>query len=160
MRSRFLLVWLLPLIACDTAARQAATGDTAQPVDEGAARAQIEQLRSNWIAAAERDDAATIAPMYVDDAVMVGSGTPPARGRDAIQQALAQGFPLTGNLRVDSRDLTVSGDVAYDYGEFSEQFTPPGGRAQTRTGHYVVILKRQDDGSWKIVRHISTFPSA
>jgi uncharacterized protein (TIGR02246 family) len=162
MRSPLLLALVLPLVACDTTARETrdTDEDAAAPANGAAARVQIERLRSDWIAAAERDDAATIAPMYVDDAVMVGSGTPPARGREAIQQALTQGFPMSRNLRVTSHDLTVSGDVAYDYGEFSEEFTPPRGRAQTRTGHYVVVLKRQSDGNWKIVRHISTFPSS
>ena len=160
MRTRLLLAVLLPVIACDTGARQrAATDDTMQVADAGAARAQIEQLRSDWIAAAERDDAASIAPMYEEDAVMVGTGNPPARGRQAIQAALTQEFPASRNLRVDSRDLTVSGDLAYDYGEFSVQVTPPGGRARTESGHYVVVLKRQADGTWKIVRHLSTMPS-
>jgi uncharacterized protein (TIGR02246 family) len=160
MRTRLMLFLMLPLVACDTTRQTSETDeDAAAPANEAATRAQIEQLRNDWIAAAERDDAATIAPMYVDDAVMVGTGTPPASGREAIQEALAQGFPQSRNLRVTSRDLTVSGDVAYDYGEFSEEFTPPGGRSETRTGHYVVILKRQSDGNWKIVRHVSTMPS-
>lgn len=160
MRSRWLLVLLLPVIACDTGARQTAvTDDTLQLADAGEARSQIERVRSDWIAAAERDDAATVAAMYVEDAVMVGTGSPPARGRQAIQAALAQEFPTSRNLSVESHDLTVSGDLAYDYGEFSVQVTPPGGRARTESGHYVVVLKRQPDGSWKIVRHLSTMPS-
>src|SRR5688572_23823589 len=100
MRTRLMLFLMLPLVACDTT-RQ--TSETAAPADEATTRAQIEQLRTDWIAAAERDDAATIAPMYVDDAVMVGTGTPPASGREAIQEALTQGFPQSRNLRVTSR---------------------------------------------------------
>jgi uncharacterized protein (TIGR02246 family) len=97
--------------------------------------------------------------MYVDDAVMVGTGAPAARGRQAIQEALTQDFPTSRNLRVESRDLTVSGDLAYDYGEFSVQVTPPGQAERTESGHYLVVLKRQPDGNWKIVRHVSTMPS-
>lgn len=159
MRSRLLVAVLVPLIGCQPQAGRDTEEESPQTADASDARSQIERLRNDWIAAAERDDAATIAPMYAEDAVMVGTGNPPARGREAIQAALTQDFPGSRNLRVESRDLTVSGDLAYDYGEFSVQATPPGGREQTESGHYIVVLKRQPDGNWKIVKHLSTMPS-
>lgn len=49
----------------------------------------------------------------------------------------------------------ASGDLAYDSGHYSQDVTPPGGQPMKVSGHYVVVLKRQADGAWKIVQHIA-----
>jgi uncharacterized protein (TIGR02246 family) len=153
MQARILITpALLVAIACPGPERTAAVGDPA------ADRTQIEQLRDQWRAAADRDDAAGIAALYADGATFVGPGVPERSGRNAIQQAFAEQFPITSVTRIDSRDLQMSGDIAYDYGEFTQQVTPPGAQQQTLNGFYLVTLRREADGNWRIVRHISTVP--
>ncbi len=146
-------------VATDTG-RSMDTGATAAPVamNDDAARPQIEALRNAWVDAAGRDDAAAVANLYAEHAIFVGTETAVANGRAAIQAALAQSFPVTSLTKVESRDLVVNGALAYDYGEFTQQVTPPNAPATTVNGHYLVVLRRQDDGSWKIVRHVSTTP--
>lgn len=162
---------VLPLVfaafACTPAEDTAVTADTAAPgdtvaarPDPAAARAGIERIRDNWRSAAERDDAGAVAALYADDAIFVGTETAEVRGRAAIQEMFGQQFPMSTVSRIESRDLTVSGDMAYDYGEFTQQITPPNAPGQTINGHYLVVLRRQNDGSWKIVRHVSTTPAA
>ncbi|CAN5219741.1 hypothetical protein BH23GEM2_BH23GEM2_11330 [soil metagenome] len=162
---------VLPLVfaafACTPAEDTAVTADTAVPgdtaaarPDPAAARAGIERIRDNWRSAAERDDAGAVAALYADDAIFVGTETAEVRGRAAIQEMFGQQFPMSTVSRIESRDLTVSGDMAYDYGEFTQQITPPNAPGQTINGHYLVVLRRQNDGSWKIVRHVSTTPAA
>lgn len=162
MRRRlFLLPLVIAAIACQPADSEPGMAtDTATADDPAAARAQIEQVRDTWGAAADRDDAAAVAALYAQDAIFVGTETREVRGRSAIQETWAEQFPISNVTRIDSKDLTVSGDVAYDYGEFTQQVTPPNAPAQTINGHYLVILRRQGDGSWKIVRHVSTTPPA
>ena len=157
MRRAFFLA-VLVIAACTPRTEQAATSDTVAAPDPAADRAAIERVRSDWIAAAERDDAAAVANLYVDDAVMVGSDTPLARGREAIREGLTQGFATASGLEVNSEDLTVSDDVAYDYGTYTQTIRMPDGQTRSGGGHYLVVLKRQADGSWKIVRHLSTTP--
>lgn len=163
MRSTTIRVLALcSLMACQPAERDTAT-DTAAAggaiaADADAARAEIARLRDNWVAAAERDDAATVAAMYTEDAVLAVPGAEPARGREAIQQMLARDFPTQSNLRVDSRETEVQGDLAYDFGEYTAQVTPPGGSATETSGTYVVVLRRQGDGTWKLTRHVSATP--
>lgn len=164
-------LWVLPMVfaafACAPAEDTAVTADTAAPgdtaaarADPAAARAEIERLRDNWRSAADRDDAGAVAALYADDAIFVGTETAEVRGRAAIQETFGQQFPMSTISRIDSRDLTVSGDMAYDYGEFTQQVTPPNAPGQTINGHYLVVLRRQNDGSWRIVRHVSTTPAA
>lgn len=156
---------VLAVLACepadDSAARDTAVaGDTPTvKQDPATSRAELERIRENWRSAAERDDAGAVAALYADDAIFVGTETPEVRGRAAIQERFGEQFPVSTVSRIESRDLTVSGDMAYDYGEFTQQVTPPNAPGQTINGHYLVVLRRQNDGSWKIVRHISTTPT-
>ncbi|MEX1185354.1 MAG: SgcJ/EcaC family oxidoreductase [Gemmatimonadaceae bacterium] len=152
-----LAIPLFALLACAEQPAPATSDTTGSPA---ATSADIAAVRDAWLAAAARDDAAAVAAMYTDDAIFVATEAPAARGRAAIQQALAESFPISTIDTVDSREVVVSGDVAYDYGEFRQTVTPPNGAAQTVRGHYVVTLRRQPDGSWKLSKHVSTTPPA
>ena len=98
--------------------------------------------------------------IQLDDATFVGTESPLAEGRSAIPSAFAQSFPVSNIESIDSKELVVSGDVAYDYGTFRQVVTMPNAKPQTINGHYLVTLKRQGDGTWKITRHVSTTPPA
>lgn len=157
MSQRAVLAIPLFVLAC---AEQPApsTSDTAGA--PAATSADVAAVRDAWLAAAAKDDAAAVAAMYTDDAIFVATEAPAARGRAAIQQALAESFPISAVDTVDSKEVVVSGDVAYDYGEYQQTVTPPNGTPQTVRGHYVVVLRRQADGSWKLSKHVSTTPPA
>jgi uncharacterized protein (TIGR02246 family) len=134
---------------------------TAQPAGNGeAGRAAILKVRNAWLAAEKKDDAAGVAVLYADDAVFVGTGTPPAHGRAAIQEAFAKSFPITSVTSLDSKQLVANEKVGYDFGEFTQELTPPNAKPQTIHGQYLVALARQPDGSWKITKHVATTPPA
>lgn len=158
MSQRALLA--IPLFALFACAEQPAPDKSDTAGAAAAASADIAATRAAWLAAAARDDAAAVAAMYTDDAIFVATEAPAARGRAAIQQALAESFPISTIDTVDSKEVVVSGDVAYDYGEYQQTVTPQNGTPQTIRGHYVVTLRRQADGSWKLSRHVSTTPPA
>jgi uncharacterized protein (TIGR02246 family) len=150
--------------ACSPKTETPATDTSGAPAasathDESADRAAIDSIRSAWGAAAERKDAATVAGMYTDDAVVLEAESPIASGRDAIQKAFAEAFPISSNLKINSDKLEVSGDLAYDYGTFSRHVAPPGAKAMDMKGNYLVVLRREG-GGWKIVRQMSYIPPA
>jgi uncharacterized protein (TIGR02246 family) len=124
--------------------------------DVNAVRDAVGKIRTDWIAAAERDDAAAVAQFYTDDAVMMGADGVVARGRRGIQDYFAKAFATSGGVQVTPAAFDASGDLAYDSGRYSQDVTPPGGQPMKVSGHYVVVLKRQADGAWKIVQHIAT----
>jgi len=101
-----------------------------------------------------------VAALYADDATFVGTETPLATGKAEIQKSLAQSLPISKLESIDSKETVVNGDVAYDYGTYKQEVTPPGGKTQTVSGYYLVALKKGSDGVWKIVRHVSTTPPA
>ncbi len=159
-----LLLLLLVAAGCNTGSK--ATGDSAavasgdsmkaaMPADDNAARDAIAKIRTGWKDAANKHDAAAVAALYADDATMVGTGIPVANGKAEIQTRLGQILPGSTTSAIDSKDLVISGDVAYDYGTYSQTVTPPKGKAMPINGYYVVTLKKGSDGSWKMLRHLS-----
>lgn len=175
MRSCCLIPLLLIAAACnktnapaaDTTTAMARTDSTA-PANMAAAnmaaandsaKSDIGKTRDAWKAAADRKDAASVAALYTDDATFVGTETPLATGKAEIQKSLAGSLPISKLESIDSKETVVNGDVAYDYGTFRQEVTPPGGKTQTVSGYYLVALRKGSDGVWKIVRHVSTTPT-
>jgi uncharacterized protein (TIGR02246 family) len=138
--------------AGDSSAAGASAADTAN------AAAAVAKVREAWADGAHNKDAAGVAAMYTDDAVLVGSEQPLTSGRSAIQAALEKQFPISHGLQINSENTDVSGDLAYDFGTYAQEVQPPGGKMTVVGGAYLVVLKRQANGSWKIVRHMTATP--
>ena len=165
MRRTLYLIPFLAASAC-TAEKTAAT-DTTQSTaavsaapDDGASRSAIEGIRSAWKAAADKKDAAAVASYYADDAAMVTTEAPPANGKAEITNTLSQMLAASSITSIDSKDLVVEGNNAYAYGSFQQEVKQPDGKTRTVTGYYMVSLRKQPDGSWKIYRHVGTTPPA
>jgi ketosteroid isomerase-like protein len=60
-----------------------------------------------------------------DDAVFASSENPETKGRDAIQKALTLSFAMSSDRKVNSEKVEASGNLAYDYGTFSQHVAPP-----------------------------------
>lgn len=161
MRNLALLVFLFFLIAAcapqDEAAAPTTPAATTATATPEAAREAIQQLRQQWINGAERDDAAAVAALYTDDAIVTSPDGQAVRGRQDIQRLWETQFPMASNLRVEASKIEAGSDVVGEYGTFSQQINPPDGTAQNVNGEYVVVAKRQNDGSWRIAIHMS-FP--
>ena len=141
-----LLTWTLagcaPAAAPDTAADVAAIG----------------RLRSDYVAAVQAADAARIAGLYTADGVAMPANEGAVTGREAIQ-AHEQGLmsQFTVGLTLTSAETKVTGNWAFDRGQFQLTLTPKaaGGAAITDHGKYLVVLEKQADGAWKVAREIS-----
>jgi ketosteroid isomerase-like protein len=61
------------------------------------------------------------------------------------------------DLTLHSRNLEASGDLAYDSGDFEETLTVIATGAKINSkGSYIIIYKRQANGSWQIVQQVWT----
>jgi uncharacterized protein (TIGR02246 family) len=166
MRKRLLIISVVALAAaCSkeaprTSETTSATVATQRANDGTAGRAAIEKVRDAWVAAEKKDDAAAVAALYTDDAVFVGTETPAAHGKAAIQEAFAKSFPVSTLTHLESKELIANDKMGYDFGEFTQQVAPPNGKPMTINGQYLVALARQPDESWKITKHVATTPPA
>lgn len=113
---------------------------------------EIEAGSEAWQEAWNAGDAAAIASLYAENAVLLPPGAEPVTGREAIQAfwqtALDEQAGVTGELEtVEVHDF---GDAAVEVGSYVD--TGPGGE-HVDHGKYVAIWKKLD-GEWKIIRDI------
>lgn len=146
------LAFLAPLALCACAAQQPSTSGA--PRGAGGVRAQIEQAATRFSDAFNRGDVLALAAMYDTGGVVLAPNAPPMHGRQNIEALWAgarqQGFK-TLNLVVDSVE-PISGNFAIDLGRYTLVIQPPGQAETTDRGKYMVLWKRQADGSWKLYR--------
>ena len=121
--------------------------------DRNAIRQAVSDFVNNAKAQPRNDKAS--AAFYEEDAIMVPPNHPDIRGRAAIEAFLAS-FPPFSDYRLETLEIDGQGDVAYERGTNSMTLTPPGGAPAEWRSKYLVIYRRQADGSWKVSREIFT----
>lgn len=145
------LALLASLALCACAAQQSSTSGTRRGAE--GVRAQIEQAGVRFSEAFNRGDVAALAVMYDTGGVVLAPNAPPMHGRQNIEALWAgarqQGFK-TLNLIVDT--VEPIGNHAIELGRYTLVIQPPGQAETTDRGKYMVLWKRQPDGSWKLYR--------
>jgi uncharacterized protein (TIGR02246 family) len=146
---------MLPRFAIGVAVISLGCRGNAEP-DIAAVRQAIEQTDRQWEQAFNRGDAAGVASLYTENGSLLPPNAEIAQGREAIQQSI-QGFIDAGlkNIAFTTVDVGTSGDLAYEIGRYSLDIQPPGSeQTVTDRGKYVIVARRQSDGSWKLVTDI------
>lgn len=140
------LVVAASLAACATS--QAKRPTTAQ--DEAA----ITEFNKRYLKAINDGDSATLASLTTPEHIMIMPGRPPLVGKEANDAANARVAQVAKIVETWSPEETfISGDLAYQRGTFTVAATPRAGGATTNSrGNFLRIYKRQQDGSWRMVR--------
>jgi uncharacterized protein (TIGR02246 family) len=165
MRVRALwLVAVLPFLvaACSRPDDAAARADSAAGVaatsatDAGAVREAIDAANARFMDAAKRGDTTVIGALFAEDAVVMMSNQPAARGVDGARKVFAGMFaPSTvKEFSLKTEDIVAGGDLAVETGSYEMTLQPSGAKEMKDKGKYVTVWKRQADGSWKIIRDI------
>ena len=163
---RYSVALLLVLAACTT--KEARRPDTAAPAtatlagspapDVAVVRQAIETANARFDSAAIRGDSAALTAFYADDAILMLSNRPAARGRDAIAKSFGGmvSSAKVSTFKLTTQDVIVAGDYAIETGalEMGVQ-APKGGKPMTTMNKYLVVWKKQADGSYKILRDIA-----
>jgi ketosteroid isomerase-like protein len=92
------------------------------------------------------------ADWMADDGVILGNGSAPAKGRDAINRVTnwtAQQYQLTWSP-TDAL-MGPSGDMGYTWGHFEGHSIDVNGFPVVTTGRYMTIWRKQPNGEWKVV---------
>lgn len=164
---RYAVVALVALAACTT--KEARRPDTAAPAtatlagspapDVAAVRQAIEAADARFSAAVLKGDTATLANFYADDAILMPANMKAVRGHEAIAKAIkgliAAMQPSTFKLQTE--DVIVAGEYAIETGAFemTSQAAGKGAKPAQDVEKYVVVWKKQPDGSYKILRDIA-----
>jgi uncharacterized protein (TIGR02246 family) len=115
--------------------------------------AGVQSLDAAFTKAMLAGDAAALAALYADDAVLVMPGAPAARGGKAIAESFAglvKDVKVTEFVLMDSHHET-SGHLSAGWGRYRMTMVPrAGGAPTTETGTYCGVAV-QKGGAWKYV---------
>jgi uncharacterized protein (TIGR02246 family) len=113
--------------------------------------ARIDELRQQFNLAYNAGDAAGLARLFAEDAVLMPPGTAAIVGRSAIQARYAAQFANVQSIfTLNPGKISVSGDLAWLRGEYQRiDTTNTRGPFTTTTGKYLMTFIRER-GDWKI----------
>lgn len=120
-------------------------------MDGGGAESYIRSAAPRFISAFNAGDADALTGFYADDAVLLAPNAEIARGTAAIRDSWASMFPMKPRLNFSADRIVESCDLAYEYGRYQMQMTPPGGSMMSDSGKYATVWRRMPNGEWKIV---------
>jgi len=156
------LAWLLPLALCLVAAF------TAQPLAAGAAgpmaptcapisRAEVEGLFDRWNAALASGEAAQVAALYSDDALLLPTLSDQPRDSPAAIRDYFEGFLARDPQgRIDSRQIQIGCNEALDAGTYSFRLSGRAGDSGDWVhARYTFLYVHGADG-WRIQHHHSS----
>jgi uncharacterized protein (TIGR02246 family) len=106
-------------------------------------------------AANARDAGAVVRAFYAPDAVLLPPNHPIVEGRSNIQ-AFLQGLMDSGlsSIRLETTRIASDGALAYGRGRYTLSLAPAAAAPVEDVGKYVVVYRRQPDGSWRAVADI------
>ncbi len=123
--------------------------------------AAIKKLAKDWSAGWNSGDVKALLSLFMKDPVLMPQGQPSVAGKRAIRslyKPLFEGYTIKGNGTIV--EIEVSGDLGYFWSRYTITAAPKGGGEQIKSkGKSLFIVKRQDDGHWKIARLIDNSDS-
>ncbi|MCL6259404.1 DUF4440 domain-containing protein [Aquiflexum sp. TKW24L] len=138
----------------EAAAPEVMAPTVAAEPDMGAIKAEIQALETAWAAADNAGDVPALLAFYADDAVSMGSGTPMAVGKAAIQKELeASMAKRTAGHTVTYEVLDVFGDEN-TITEVGKTTRKDASGKVVSSGNYMAIWEKRN-GKYICVRDIS-----
>ena len=147
---------LLLVTLLTTGAIAACAPPAPPPPDTAAVKAAIEAANARFTAAIKKGDTIAMVADYDANAMIMAPGGPAASGSAGIAKFMG-GMIATltvkeFNLKIG--DVVVTGDYAIETGTYDMVLTPKKAKDMPDKGKYIVVWKKQADGSWKLFRDI------
>jgi uncharacterized protein (TIGR02246 family) len=155
MRNFILLTALTFSTACQpTPKTQSMAGESAAAGLSAEDEASIRALDAEWARAASAGDANALTALYTADATLLPPSEPIVKGEAVKKYNVGMTNDFTGPTELTTATVEGRGDLAYAVGIYRATLTPKKAGAKplpTEEGKYLEVLKKQGDGSWKIV---------
>lgn len=147
----FALLATTGLVAASPASAQQ-TGGRPEP------RRALESFTAKYVDAYNRKDAAAVAALYTDDAVLVQpSPNPVVTGKPNFERYWRAAFDAgRSDLRYDVQQVEAQGDAVWAVGRFTVMGPPPGqqtGQVQQNHGVFVNIYEWSPGGELRFRVH-------
>jgi len=142
-----------PVFSQTATSRSSRNSKSKQKVND--ARRAVDEMRSKFIEAYNKQDAVAVAGFYAADATYIGTAGDVVQGRDKLLVGLKGELPAFRDFTTTTAEFGSSGDLAYERGTYSARLEIPNRSPETIAGKYLIIYRRQPDGTWKIQTHMS-----
>jgi ketosteroid isomerase-like protein len=130
----------------------------ATPAPQTSTLLTLAKIREAWVQDLRTKQLESILKLYAPDAVFLQPTGERITGSVALRTLFETVMAtFSSDLALHSQNLETSADLAYDSGDFRETLaTIATGAKITAKGSYIIIFKRQSNGSWQIVQHVWT----
>ena len=110
---------------------------------------ECDRLFGEHVSAGDLDK---VVALYEESASFVQHDGHVAHGHPAIRQALSRLVAMRPKLRLDVVKVVIgAGDLAIVYNDWDMSATGPDGSPIERAGKAIEVMRRQPDGSWRVV---------
>ena len=122
------------------------------------ASADIAKLRDEWVKDLRTKQLDQIAALYTEDAEFLHATGTRVSGRAAIRELCKNIMAtMTSDLTLKTATSERAENLAYDSGDYSETLTAVSDGKKTQySGTYVIIFRRQANGTWLIAEQVWT----
>jgi len=111
----------------------------------------IREVVATWMAASKAGDHDAVLSLMTDDVVFMVPGAEPF-GKAAFAAASKGGGPQLIEGAADIVELEVLGDWAWLRSHLKVTVAPPGAPPVARAGYTLTILRKEQDGRWRLAR--------
>ena len=139
-------------------ARNPAGPSSKKPLPRSPLETKLSGVCAQWAEYWRQKKLDDVVGLYAPDAVFLTGTGDRFSGREAIRTIFKTAMEgHTSDLTPRSLVTEVSGNLAYDSGDYLETIIPASGVARTELkGNYVIVFKRQPMGRWLIIEHVWT----
>lgn len=119
--------------------------------DVAKVKKSIEAENAKYSEAIKQGNVVGALAAYTDDATALPPDGQMIKGKQALEE-LYKRFLQIGmkEVTLTTLDVSGSGDVAYEIGKTKVRIQPEGQPSMTDSTKYLVVWKRQADGTWKV----------
>jgi uncharacterized protein (TIGR02246 family) len=118
-------------------------------ISERLARQAVERVMEGYVAAYHQNNASAMAQLYAPDGFLLPPGREMIRGRDAIREFWDQG--MEAGIEMENVTVGAGGGTGYVVGRYH---IPADDDGEAESGKYVITLRRQSDGVWRVAADI------
>ena len=122
----------------------------------------IRQLSETWLNATQAGNVDTVLSLMAEDAMFLSAGQEPMVGRDAFARGLVKVLSehvIESNSEIV--EIVVSGDLAYCRTKLAVTITSKHGKLpMLRSGDTLSILRKAEDGRWRLTRDANMLAAA
>ena len=122
------------------------------------AEAAVGEIEAAFVAAYNAEDGEGIAALFAPDGMIAPPNLMSIEQpsiADFYNAQFASGADFT--LEVEREEVVVSGKTSVGWGGFATSVIVEGAEPIVTTGRYGVVSRLQEDGSWKIYRHLFNY---